>query len=161
MLRVKRSVEAAFSTVNYNATGMTDKVANLSNEEAMQMIASQEGVEVGQTAVSGFVPSSNKRSATAASLDDVEAKVAKLRKATGATELINEERDDIGEDGDEIDIDDIDAEIEEAAAEGASVMEPVTTNAVPPAVFGGLANEAQAQDNVGALDRLRAAAAAK
>jgi pre-mRNA-splicing factor SYF1 len=162
MLRVKRSVEAAFSTVNYNATGMTDKVANLSNEEAMQMIASQEGVEVGQTAVSGFVPSSNKRSATAASLDDVEAKVAKLRKATGATQLINEERDDIGEDGDEIDIDDIDAEIEEAAAEGAaSVTEPVTTNAVPPAVFGGLANEAQAQDNVGALDRLRAAAAAK
>jgi pre-mRNA-splicing factor SYF1 len=162
MLRVKRSVEAAFSTVNYNATGMTDKVENLSNEEAMSMIAGREGVEIDQraTAVSGFVP--GKRTAAAASLDDVEQRVAKLRKATGALETAADADQDEGGDDDEIDIDDIDAEIEEMAAEGAAAavandedididdieeeeaggaaaaVKNVSTKSVPAGVFGGL-----------------------
>jgi len=165
MLRVKRSVEAAFSTVNYNATGMTDKVENLSNEEAMKMIASREGVDVDQrkTAVSGFV--SGKRTAAAASLDDVEQRVAKLRKATGAVEATEDAKEggddaeidiDEDEDDDEIDIDDIDAEIEKAAAEGAAAaVQDVSTKSIPAAVFGGLA--AQVDSQAGALERLRAA----
>jgi hypothetical protein len=136
---------------------MTEKVQNLSNEEAMSMIAGREGVEIKKsaTAVSGFVP--GKRTAAAASLDDVEERVAKLRKATGATEAAavdsdaKEEEGD--EDDDEIDIDDIDAEIEEAAAEGAAAAvkdvstksvpaaesKDVSTKSVPAGVFGGLA----------------------
>ena len=42
MLRIKRSVEASFSTVNYNAAEMsaaTSKVENLSSKEAMKMIS--------------------------------------------------------------------------------------------------------------------------
>jgi pre-mRNA-splicing factor SYF1 len=161
MLRVKRSVEAAFSTVNYNATGMTEKVENLSNEEAMRMIAGQEGVEVKKsaTAVSGFVP--GKRTAAVASLDDVEQRVAKLRKATGAIEATaTDANQEEGDDDDEIDIDDIDAEIEEAAAEGAATaakdisaaaavkdvsaaaaVKDVSTKSVPAGVFGGLVSQ--------------------
>jgi pre-mRNA-splicing factor SYF1 len=141
MLRVKRSVEAAFSTVNYNATGMTEKVETLSNEEAMRMIASGEGMDLeeSKTAVSGFVPS--KRTSAAANLDDVEERVAKLRKATAAAVAhVNANEDD----DDEIDLDEIDAEIEEAAAEGESeahLVQNVATKAVPDAVFGGLATQ--------------------
>lgn len=118
MLRVKRSVEAAFSTVNYNASGMTEKPKPLSNEEAISMIAGQEGVDVDdrRTIISGFVPSSNSKTNKRAveSLGDVEERVAKLRKMTGKDNDDNDE---------EIDIDDIDAEIEAAAAEGASAVD--------------------------------------
>ena len=158
MLRIKRSVEAAFSTVNYNATAMNDKVETLTNEEAMTMIASQEGVDVDQqrrqTTVAGFVPSSasgSKRPASAANLDEVEERVAKLRKATGAAEEQAQVADHDGGDEDEIDIDidDIDAEIEEAAAGGEEPSRPaetddknedigITTKPVPDAVFGSL-----------------------
>ena len=156
MLRIKRSVEAAFSTVNYNATGMSDKVETLSDAEAMRMIANQEGVEIDdhlpKTSVAGFV--AGKRSAAAASLEDVEERVAKLRKAASAPV----EPDDDDANDEEIDIDDIDAEIEEAAAEGAAAVEAaaatelestpkatgktlrdVAIKSVPAAVFGGLA----------------------
>ena len=139
MLRVKRSVEAAFSTSNYNATGMDKETEKLSQEEAMRLIASQEGVEVNEppkTAVAGFV--SSKRSAASANLDDVEERVAKLRKATG-------QQDDVEQDDNEIDLDDIDAEIEEAAAEGATAaVADISTKNVPAAVFGGLAKSADA-----------------
>jgi pre-mRNA-splicing factor SYF1 len=159
MLRVKRSVEAAFSTVNYNATGMSDAVETLSDAEAMRMIANQEGVDLDeqrpQTSVAGFV--AGKRTAVAADLGDVEERVLKLRKA--ATEAFGdratttaEGADGDANDNDEIDIDDIDAEIEEAAAEGAAIeqtatstndaVHDVSTKEIPASVFGGLVPDA-------------------
>lgn len=178
MLRVKRSVEAAFSTVNYNAIGMSENVENLTNEEAMSMIAAQEGVELDQpmTGVKGFVP--GKRTAPAAALDDIEERVAKLRKTSRAGNGSAEIDED---NGDEIDIDDIDAEIEAAAAEGAAAAESnqdsnkkdsasaasikdVSTRIVPAGVFGDLAAEPKESTGVtsqGALERLRAAAKSK
>ena len=135
MLRVKRSVEAAFSTINYNAVGMTQNVSNFTNEEAMSMIAAAEGMEyidtskVSTTAtpISGFVPAtsstSNKR--TIETLDDVEARVAQLRKVTEVTGSANPTlplsttTDHEYIDNDEIDLDELDAEIAEAATDGA------------------------------------------
>ena len=158
MLRVKRSVEAAFSTVNYNASGMTEKVDTISQEEAMRMIASEEGVDVEETpktAVAGFV--SGKRTAPVANLQDVEQRAAKIRKATGAVEA-----DAAAGDEEEIDIDDIDAEIEEAATEGAAAaVQGVVTKSVPDAVFGSLAYEAEATGSKGALERIRLASSTK
>jgi pre-mRNA-splicing factor SYF1 len=147
MLRIKRSVEASFSTVNYNAAEMSQtssKADTLSNEEAMRMIAEREGVELEPQAlapathVSGFV--SAKRSAGAAQLDDVEERVAKLRKATAETSEEKTEPPDADEDEDEIDIDDMDDEEEEGHAEA---VKDVSTKAVPAAVFGGLAKLAE------------------
>jgi len=153
MLRIKRSTEAAFSTINYNAAGMSDKVENFSNEEAMKMVAGGEGIDLedsSRSAISGFV--SSKRTSAAANLQDVEERVAKLRKATSgaaATQesvMVNQENEgNASSDDDEIDIDDIDAEIEEAAAEGEEAahqdkeIHDVSTKVVPDAVFGGLA----------------------
>jgi pre-mRNA-splicing factor SYF1 len=156
MLRIKRSVEASFSTVNYNAAGMnTDPSANggdsagnenLSEEQAMKMIAERDGIDLPEGLVSnkpltGFV-SASKRSANEANLQDINQKVAKLRKA-----LPSEEQQ---KDADEIDLDDEDEE-EDAVNEEDEVIQNVTTKAVPAAVFGGLAAEE------GALERLRAA----
>ena len=99
------------------------------------------------TALAGFVASTHKRTAAVANLEDVEDRVAKLRRATGAESATMDHRADDGADDDEIDIDDIDNEIEEAAAEGAaavavavapSQVQDVTTKAIPNAVFGGL-----------------------
>jgi pre-mRNA-splicing factor SYF1 len=135
MLRVKRSVMTAFSTVNFNATGMTEKVQNFTDEEAMRMIASGEGVDLDDTlkakhnsgtSVPDFVP--GKRAIS--TLDDVEDRVAKLRKATAAQDGQDDEN--------EIDLDDIDAEIEEAVAEGQANVSVVETRTVPDAVFGGI-----------------------
>jgi pre-mRNA-splicing factor SYF1 len=159
MLRVKRSVEAAFSTINYNAAGMTETVSNFTNEEAMRMIAAGEGMEfddtkdVSTSVVSGFVPSSsNKRTMVIDTLRDVEERVAKLRKITGAVAMdpaipANEESSDYIDD-DEINLEDIDAEIAEAANEGVTlssttvphlVHDIVPIMAIPDAVFGSLA----------------------
>lgn len=160
MLRVKRSVEAAFSTINYNAKGLNEAVENLTDEQAMQMIASREGVEVEQKQQSAhqFVPAT-KRTPAAASLEDVEARVAKIRKIAGeeavaaSAATATAAAHDGGHDDDEIDLDEIDAEIEAAAAEGAAAEErasssndvhDVSTKAVPAAVFGGLASQAKA-----------------
>ena len=152
MLRIKRSMEAAFSTVNYNAAGMDERVETMSNEEAMKMVASAEGIELDETNtnnntnrsnVSGFVPS--KRSAVAANLHDMEERVAKLRKATGGTTTVTLGDADNDADDDEIDLDDIDAEIEEAATEGGKAkavparIVSISTKAVPDALFGTLA----------------------
>lgn len=127
--------------------------------------------------MAGFVTSKrNKRSAATASLDELEARVAQLRKVTGSEQQQSHEMED-GNDGkaqetengndEDIIIDDIDAEIEEAAASGCSPTEDafeslqpqdrnledrqrkgttkqdktvhdVTTKAIPDAVFGGL-----------------------
>ena len=182
MLRVKRSVEAVFSTINYNASGLNEQLGNLTDEQAMQMIAEQEGVDHQamvddqrpQNAIQGFVPSagstSNKRTASGANLDEVEARVAELRKAAGSQKTQQQQEsgatnyDDDGND-EEINIDDIDAEIEEAAASGFNPAEEtalqelndnihedtaatrdnslrgVETRAVPKGVFGGLRSE--------------------
>ena len=163
MLRIKRTVQAAFSTVNYNATGMAaaQEESNLTTEEAVNLIIHQEGVdvledqphgaqEISQNATStttttamgggggGFVPA--KRTATAA-LQDVEDRVAKLRKVVVQNQ----------EDGDEIDIDDDDDDDEEEEGGGdeqgksaaAVPVRNVSTKQVPDAVFGGLANKAK------------------
>ena len=179
MLRVKRSVEASFSTVNYNAAEMSGTASNaadtLTNEEAMRMIAEREGVEVDASArqsstLSGFVASKKRPASASAQLDDVEERVSKLRKAAAAA--ASEAQGD-GDD-DEIDIDDLDDDDEDeggGTGDGASkdaTIGNVSTKAVPAAVFGGLAKEAlqgTSEDNeaapVGALQRLRAAAAQK
>jgi pre-mRNA-splicing factor SYF1 len=165
MLRVKRSVQAAFSTVNYNAAEMSagSAVENLTDQEAMSMLAEREGVEVqSQTRVEGFVQ--QKRSAGLAQLEDVEDRVAKLRKATAGAD-VGPEREKQQEQGDdEIDLDDI--EEEENVEQGSSAaVKDVSTKSVPAAVFGGLAAEQQKESSeegtsMGARERLRAAAAA-
>ena len=136
MLRVKRSVETAFSTVVYSGIDSTESKA-LSNEEAMSKFAGPDGLEKDpqrQSVVSNFVPSTKRESDT--NLEEVEARVAKLRKATtNALEEVGEE------DQDEIDIDDIDAEIEAAVAEAKDNTQEISTKAVPEAVFGGLVRE--------------------
>jgi len=125
MLRIKRASEARFQSVNVSAVSQI--TGALSEEDAMRMIAAQEGVhldEIPQTGVSGFV--AGKRT-----LGDLEESAAKLRKL---------DADEIElQDEDEIDIDDIDAEIEAAAQEGATAaVKDVQTKAVPAAVFGSL-----------------------
>eukprot|EP00980_Cylindrotheca_fusiformis_P012571 scaffold3084_cov144-Cylindrotheca_fusiformis.AAC.19 len=140
MLRIKRSVEASFSTVNYNASGMSataGKSETLSNEEAMKMIAEREGVELEphqeNKPIAGFVGA--KRPADTADLEDMNERVAKLRRATQSAP------DDDG-DADEIDIDDLD---EEEAPPSKSVHD-VSTKAVPAGVFGGLAKLAKKEE---------------
>jgi pre-mRNA-splicing factor SYF1 len=168
MLRVKRSVEASFSTVNYNASGMNEAVGQMSEAEAMRMIASEEGMDVDEaiakTAVAGFVASSSKRTVAVANLDEVEERVVKLRKTVQQTGNVEEiDLDDDNDDMEEIDIDDIDAEIEEAAAQGAAAaVQEVSTRAVPAAVFGDLAQQVGTVSSIsgGALERMRAAAVA-
>ena len=159
MLRIKRSVEAAFSTINFNATGLNEKVDNLTDEQALKMIATQEGVDEDEMKkVQGFVPSSSqtdgskKRTAAAANLEDVEARVAQLRKVTADQNAAAQDEQQADDNDEEIDIDDIDAEIEEAAATGhlsneesenqenvESSLTGLQTKAIPQAVFGGLA----------------------
>eukprot|EP00934_Nitzschia_sp_Nitz4_P000309 Nitzschia sp. Nitz4//scaffold196_size54656//45242//48010//NITZ4_006647-RA/size54656-processed-gene-0.55-mRNA-1//1//CDS//3329540450//309//frame0 len=143
MLRIKRSVEASFSTVNYNAAEMSQtsaKVETLTDEQAMRMIAEQEGVELDlpvakpATAVAGFV--SAKRSADAARLDGLEERAVKLRKATEeSTAPASTEGVATNEDEDEIDLDDLD----DVEGDEDDAVQNVSTKPVPAAVFGGLA----------------------
>jgi len=143
MLRIKRSVQAAFSTVNYNAIGMDQDMNPLSDEQAMSMIADQEGVEYhhqsqqnDKSRVSGFV--AQKRKAGDAELEVVEDRVAKLRKATAGVNMV-EEDEGRDEDNDEIDINDLEEDDDEAAATLISrPIESVKTKVVPASVFGGL-----------------------
>jgi pre-mRNA-splicing factor SYF1 len=46
MLRIKRSVQASFSTVNYNAIDVGSSLDNLDPEQALELIATQEGVDL-------------------------------------------------------------------------------------------------------------------
>ena len=139
MLRIKRSVQAAFSTVNYNATGMDQDLNPLSDEQAISMIADQEGVEYDQikrkeeSNASRFV--AQKRSAGDASLEDVENRVAKLRKATAGAVV-----EEVGDD--EIDIDDLDDE-DDPEPPVKNTIENLNVKSLPSAVFGGLLNEAK------------------
>lgn len=161
MMRVKRSVQAAFSTVNYNVVGMDAETETLTNEEAIHMIAEREGVEIPDKTVpvQGFVE--GKRKAEVAQLDEVETRVAKLRKATAMAEMQEPAQPEEGGD-DEIDLDDLEEEEEEAMDSpkaNTQAVRDVSTKAVPAAVFGGLVSESRSEGNMGALQRLRAASA--
>jgi pre-mRNA-splicing factor SYF1 len=162
MLRIKRSVEASFSTVNYNAaemSGTTAQAETLSNEDAMKMIAEREGMEYDQrdannisSTLSGFV-SSKKRTVPVSNLEDVEERVAKLRKVTaGVSEnkVTDNDDDNGGGDADEIELDDeldddddggVDSGDKETVGE--SGVKNISTKAVPTAVFGGLIDKDQ------------------
>jgi pre-mRNA-splicing factor SYF1 len=169
MLRVKRSVEASFSTVNYNAAEMnatSGKVDTLTNEEAMRMIAEREGVEMSNDSsapIQGFVSastnSSKKRNAQA--LDEVEERVSKLRKAAAsATAASGAHGDDNYDDEIDIDEEDDDGEGKSEAPTDDPRVRNVSTKSIPAGVFGGLAAnlEGKKEVPVGALERLRAAA---
>ena len=132
MLRVKRSVQAAFSTVNYNAAEMgsgAPRVETLDEESALRMIAESEGVEVEKKQViGGFVSSTKKR--TAQDLEGIEMQAAKLRQMTAAVT------------SDEIDIDEMEDEEEQQPPppKKRATATDIQEKAIPTAVFGGLAN---------------------
>jgi len=154
MLRVKRGVQAAFSTVNYNAAEMgagVPKVEVLSDQAALEMIAAREGVNASEKPrISGFVQ--GKRTAEVADLDEVERRAEKLRRATNSIAVEGGVSSGKEEGGDEIDIDDIEDDEEEEHDElGGETEEQektssdnhvsnVSTKAIPSAVFGGLAS---------------------
>jgi len=116
MLRVKRSVSAAFSTVNYNAAEMGGETKAYTNAEAMAKISREEnigeGEEVmggntqeqmgGKGGMEGFVSSkaaeggmegnSKKRKAEPNSIEDLERQATRIKAAVGG-------------DDDEIDLD--------------------------------------------------------
>lgn len=153
MLRVKRSVAAAFSTVNYNAAEMgggVPKVDTLTEESALEMIAEREGVEVDarkKPLIGGFV-SGKKRTAGAADLGEVERRAARLREATGGDGVGGAAASGAlaaaggGGGDDEIDIDDIDGNEEEKEAppppSGMNNIKGVSQKVIPAAVFGGI-----------------------
>jgi pre-mRNA-splicing factor SYF1 len=109
MLRVKRGVQAAFSTVNYNAADMGSEdhlgARPLTDDEALAMLAAEEGEEpLPKANVSGFVQA--KRPAEMKDLDEVERRAAKLRKVTAGLVAASQDKQlDKGYE-DEIDIDD-------------------------------------------------------
>ena len=154
MLRVKRAVQAAFSTVNYNAAEMgggVPKVDTLTDEAALEMIAEREGLDgvegMKKPLIGGFVQG-KKRSADAADLGEVERRAARLRQATGAADDGDQAAGAAGGGDDEIDIDDIDDAEEEQAPPQPSMknVKGVSEKAIPAAVFGGLA-AASGDDN--------------
>eukprot|EP00541_Cyclophora_tenuis_P019670 CAMPEP_0116557306 /NCGR_PEP_ID=MMETSP0397-20121206/9166_1 /TAXON_ID=216820 /ORGANISM="Cyclophora tenuis, Strain ECT3854" /LENGTH=156 /DNA_ID=CAMNT_0004082747 /DNA_START=128 /DNA_END=601 /DNA_ORIENTATION=+ len=155
---------------------MTAQESNLSTEEAVNMIINQEGVElledstteeiqhnrnVSTTATTttassssgGFVPA---KRAAPVGLEDVEDRVAKLRK------IVEHNQPQKQEDGDEIDLDDIEADDDDGdddnddddgdkntkgsggnEAEKTTRVRGVSTKQVPAAVFGGLAEHSK------------------
>jgi len=151
MLRIKRGVQAAFSTVNYNAAEMgagVPKEKNLTEGEALDMISAREGVDGRKKErIGGFVQ--GKRTAEIKDLDEVERRAAKLRKVTAGLVAATQEQQVVAGDEDEIDLEDE----EESVDEGFAVVVPkvsaarvndVSTKAVPAAVFGGLAPQIDA-----------------
>jgi pre-mRNA-splicing factor SYF1 len=145
MLRVKRGVQAAFSTVNYNAAEMGAGVPqqeSLTNEEAMKMIAAREGIDTDEKErISGFVQ--GKRTAEVKDLDEVERRAAKLRKVTSTFVAATANNKNESEYDEEIDIDDEDEDDDETTEqnEAEACVHNVKTKAVPSAVFGGLATQ--------------------
>jgi pre-mRNA-splicing factor SYF1 len=133
MLRVKRSVQAAFSTVNYNAAEMgagIPQVETLSDDAALEMIAEREGVVVEKKPLVGGFVQSKKRTADMADLSEVERRAARLREATAAV---------ASNGGDEIDIDEEEEEEDpESALPVAKYVQGVSEKTIPAAVFGGL-----------------------
>jgi|EP00979_Chaetoceros_neogracilis_P012137 pre-mRNA-splicing factor SYF1 len=108
MLRIKRGVQTAFSTVNYNTadTDISSKAdAPLSHEDAIAMLAAQEGEGlegIENERISGFVKA--KRPAEVKDLDEVERRAAKLRKVTASLVASTQAR--VNDNDEEIDIDD-------------------------------------------------------
>ncbi len=146
MLRIKRSVMAAFSTVNYNAAEMGSSVpkveTTLTETEALAMIEEREGVQAqSKERISGFVQ--GKRTSEMTDLDEVERRAEKLRKLmtnTAEPTTSNEAQ----EDEDEIDLDEDDEEEERNESETKETVQNVSTKTVPLQVFGGLAPQATA-----------------
>jgi len=143
MLRVKRSVQAAFSTVNYNAAEMgagVPQVETLGEDAALEMIAEREGVTVEKKPLVGGFVQGKKRTAEMADLGEVERRAARLREATAPAPAAGSD--------DEIDIDDIDGNEEEEEEQApplplsAKNVKGVSEKAIPAAVFGGLAASA-------------------
>ena len=130
MLRIKRSVQASFSTVNYNAIDVGSSLDNLDPEQALELIANQEGVDLEDdpslrkhAPIQGFV----QQKRPVSDLGDIEERVAKLRKAA--------------HDDEEIDIDDSDDDNDDGNGKGSTdtTIKNISTKQVPDAVFGGLA----------------------
>ena len=175
MLRVKRGVAAAFSTVNYNALEMGEPAGRqktLTEEEALKMISEREGVKhTSLPSISGFV-SGSKRTAAEANLEDLERQAARLRQATAAAIGKDSSSGNGPMDEGEIDIDseeEDDEEEEEQEVDTNQKVRDVTTKSIPSAVFGGLLDAqsdgeeersipAPTATTMGALERLRAAA---
>ena len=129
MLRVKRGVQAAFSTVNYNAVEMGgsgsggdgmrlkngDADTPLTDEQAIAMMAAQEDVEgdMDMSMVIGGgngnnVKSKRPRTMEVKDLDEVEQRAAKLRKVTAGLVASTQEAQQQAHDDEGIDIDDND-----------------------------------------------------
>ena len=140
MLRIKRSVQASFSTVNYNATDVGSSLDNLDPEQALELIANHEGVDLDDDPnlrqqaplIQGFVQQKRPAPTTASDLEDIELRVAKLRKAAQ-----NDEEIDIEDSDEEEDVDNDQAERDPLAT-----IQNVSSKEVPAAVFGGLADAA-------------------
>ena len=138
MLRIKRSVQAAFSTVNYNAAEMgagAPKAEPLSDDKALAEIAAREGVKMNeQPRIGGFIQ--GKRTQEMKDLEEVERRAAKIaRRIEGNTgAVVGSGRDDIDLDDDD---DDDDDDSENDA--GQAAVGNVETKAIPAAVYGGLA----------------------
>ena len=132
MLRVKRSVQAAFSTVNYNAAEMgagMPQVDTLTDDAALEMIAEREGVIVEKKPLVGGFVQSKKRTADMADLGEVERRAARLREVTATAASVG---------GDEIDIDEDEEESGSARSSVTKHIHGVSERAIPSAVFGGL-----------------------
>lgn len=154
MLRVKRSVTAAFSTVNYNSaeigngaevsTNNTDSVVGadgiLNEEEALEMLERREGIQTKVLPTIGGFVSGTKRSMgeSGIGLEEVERRAERLRRRVGDNNNADGAQDD-----EEIDIDDDDNEEEEEEEE--EEVKELQTKSVPSAVFGGLAAAAAAK----------------
>jgi pre-mRNA-splicing factor SYF1 len=123
MLRIKRSVSAAFSTVNYNAADIGSEASNiqpLMDDKGFDTIANREGTESHKLDnMQGFI---HKRTSAAANIEEVESRAMKMRKV-----LTKEE----------INLDDESANPDE---DGLTLVSDVITKAVPSSVFGGLSS---------------------
>jgi pre-mRNA-splicing factor SYF1 len=157
MLRVKRSVQAAFSTVNYNAAEMGAGVPQLdtmTEDAALEMIAEREGVSVEKKPLVGGFVSGKKRTAEAADLGEVERRATRLREAAAVAFGGSGGGGGGGGGGDEIDIDDEDddeAAVEEEeeqvpAPPKTKIVKGVSEKVIPAAVFGGLTASGNSQN---------------
>ena len=106
MLRIKRTVSAAFSTMNYNAGGGDDDTKPMTDAQAIEMIAREEGVEASEveSRVTGFVKQAGNEGVKRAreeggnSMEELEKQAKKIREAVGGGG---------GGEDDEIDLDDL------------------------------------------------------
>eukprot|EP00588_Corethron_pennatum_P002261 CAMPEP_0194288800 /NCGR_PEP_ID=MMETSP0169-20130528/37633_1 /TAXON_ID=218684 /ORGANISM="Corethron pennatum, Strain L29A3" /LENGTH=1129 /DNA_ID=CAMNT_0039035901 /DNA_START=10 /DNA_END=3399 /DNA_ORIENTATION=- len=166
MLRIKRSVQASFSTVNYNAAEMSGEAKPLTDAEALAMLSEREGVSSGPAvgAAPAFVTGTKRRAED--SIEELEMRTARLRQAARGGE---------GEDDGEIELED---EEEGEAGGGAAPEDTVKTmsyvatkaapaavsgvamKVVPAAVFGGLSAASEGDGKMSTLEKLKAAAAA-